>query len=164
SGPAGIAIIPQSALRSPGKLAITTTVAPQVLLVDPATGQAQVVAGDGNASTEAAFDNVPGARARFVLPAAVVADSVGRLYVADSGANVIRRVDVDSANTVTTIAGTLGMPGDADGNGAAARFTAPTGVALQGDSILYVTDTGNHRVRRVDLASSAVSTIAGSVA
>ena len=59
-----------------------------------------------------------------------------------------------------TVAGAAGQKGSADGQGAAARFNDPCGVALHPDGYLYVVDYGSHTLRRIS-ASGAVSTVAG---
>jgi DNA-binding beta-propeller fold protein YncE len=83
--------------------------------------------------------------------------------VADSVANVIRRIDSDSSHTTTTFVGKLGAAGSADGVGEAARFSQPEGISLDPSAaVLYVADTANHRIRAVDLTTRAVRTIAGS--
>lgn len=102
-----------------------------------------------------------GASARFYLPAGLAADGAGNLYVADSGNSAIRKV-VLSSQAVTTLAGSLGTGGSADGTGAAARFAAPRGVVYDGSANLYVADTSNHTVRKVVVANGAVTTVAGS--
>ena len=79
------------------------------------------------------------------------------LYVAE--AHTIRRV-VIATGTVSTIAGTNGSPGSADGIGAAARFSVPQGVTTDGTNV-YVADTNNHTIRRLVIATGAVSTLAG---
>ena len=69
-----------------------------------------------------------------------------------------------ATTVVTTVAG-QGSAGFADGKGAVARFNYPTGVALARDaSFALVGDYNNHRIRKIDLTTSAftVSTIAGS--
>jgi hypothetical protein len=96
--------------------------------------------------------------AAIATPTGIVATSTA-LYVADAGAHAIRRVDL-ATGAVTTIAGALGVPGRSDGVGAAARFDTPIGLALDGTS-LYVADSENHAIRVVDLATSAVTTLAG---
>lgn len=97
------------------------------------------------------------AAARFNDPSRLVADTDGNLYVTDSGNSVIRRIAPDG--TTTTIAGN-GTCGSADGRGAAARFCRPRGIALDRDGNLWVADTGNHMLRRID-ASGNVTTVAG---
>jgi len=164
SGPAGVAVIPQSATQFAGNVVVTSTGTAQVLLIDPVSGAVRILAGDGQVSLSANDDNVPGAMARFDLPVAVAADSAGRVYVADSGSAVIRRIDIDTLHTTTTLAGTLGAMGDSDGIKSEARFARPSGVAVDASSsILYVADTANHRIRSVDLGTGAVKTTAGSV-
>ena len=103
-----------------------------------------------------------GTAARFRNPTGLALSGT-TLYVADSNNHRIRVIDLASMNkTVSTIAGS-GTPGHADGTGTAARFDNPTGLALSGTT-LYVADSGNHRIRAIDLANTnkTVSTIAGS--
>ena len=115
-------------------------------------------------TTLAGGDGVPGsmdgvgAVARFNNPAGVTADPIGNAYVADFSNNTIRQST--SAGVVTTLAGTAGMRGTADGNGAAARFNAPGAVAADSTGNIYVGDTYNHTIRKIS-ASGAVTTIAG---
>ena len=67
-----------------------------------------------------------------------------------------------ATGAVTTLAGS-GDDGDADGVGAAAQFSGPTGIALSTDGgMLFVADTSNHTIRQVDVATGAVTTLAGS--
>lgn len=85
------------------------------------------------------------------------------LYVADTGNHVIRRLERDLTTyhwRLSTLAGTPGARGAADGTGASARFSAPEGVAADAAAV-YVADTGNHTIRKLDLASGAVTTLAG---
>ena len=99
-----------------------------------------------------------GATASFQSPgtAVVAGDSV---YVADTYNNTIRRI-VTATGAVTTLAGTAGTYGSADGLGAAARFYFPLGIASDGTN-LYVADTYNHTIRRIVIATGAVTTLAG---
>ena len=66
-----------------------------------------------------------GSAARFYSPSGVAVDSAGNVYVADSGNNTIRKVTL--AGVVTTVAGLSRSQGSADGTGAAARFSYPSG-------------------------------------
>jgi sugar lactone lactonase YvrE len=98
-----------------------------------------------------------GAAARFSDPSRLVADADGNLYVTDSGNAVIRRVAPDG--TTTTIAGD-GTCGSADGRGGTARFCRPRGIARDRLGNLWVADSGNHTLRRIDAAGN-VTTVAG---
>jgi len=104
-----------------------------------------------------------GALARFAFPNAITlsADASFAL-IADSGNDTIRHVDLQSG-AVTTLAGSPGQSGSADGTGMNARFAYPSGIALSHDgSFAMVADTDNQTIRRIDLASGAVTTLAGS--
>jgi sugar lactone lactonase YvrE len=100
-----------------------------------------------------------GSAARFNSPQGVTVDSSGNVYVADTGNHTIRRVT--PRHVVTTIAGSPGQPGSADGIGAAARFDRPYAMALDGFGTLYIADTGNHTIRKIT-PEGAVMTLAGS--
>jgi serine/threonine-protein kinase len=101
----------------------------------------------------------PAEQARFSMPTAVVADAQGNRYVADTVNHVIRRIAPDGE--VSTLAGRLGANGSTDGVGPAARFVFPQGLALDGNGSLYVSDTGNHTIRRIRLIDNEVTTVAG---
>jgi sugar lactone lactonase YvrE len=97
-----------------------------------------------------------GTAARFFYPEAAVSDGAGNLYLADGHA--IRKITPDGV--VTTLAGTSTATGSADGTGAAARFLAPSGLAMDSAGVLWVADTGNNTIRKVTL-DGVVSTVAG---
>ena len=84
----------------------------------------------------------------------------GSLYVADPANHVIRKIPLADRALVETLAGN-GQAGSTDGTGVTAQFDRPSGVALDTRGRLWVTDTGNHSIRRVDLATQEVTTIAG---
>lgn len=96
---------------------------------------------------------------RFGNPCGVVFDGSGALYTADIN-NTIRKL-VLASGAVTTVAGTAGAGGSSDGVGAAARFDGPQNVALDGAGSLLVADRGNHTLRKIVLATGAVTTVAG---
>lgn len=103
-----------------------------------------------------------GAAARFFDPQDLTLDGQGQLYVADTLNATIRQITL-ATGAVTTIAGTAGALGSADGMGAAARFRSPSGIASDGTGNLYVGDAGNATIRKVELATGIVTTVAGSV-
>ena len=100
-----------------------------------------------------------GAAASFNSPWGMAVDGDGNLFVADTSNHAIRKVT--PAGEVTTLAGSAGSSGSADGTGAAASFSQPAGVAVDGDGNLYVTDAGNRTIRKVTPAGE-VTTLAGS--
>jgi sugar lactone lactonase YvrE len=100
-----------------------------------------------------------GAAARFNNPYGVAVDESGNVYVADCGNNTIRKIAI-SSGVVTTVAGTAGVSGSADGTGVAARFSSPTGITVDGDGNLYVADGDNCTIRKIS-PSGAVTTLAG---
>jgi len=102
-----------------------------------------------------------GADARFAYPQGVASDGAGNLFVADTNNHTIRKVVIATA-AVTTLAGSAGQSGASDGTGSAARFNGPTGLAIDGAGNLFLADTDNHTIRKVVIATAAVTTLAGS--
>lgn len=124
-----------------------------------ATGKVSTLAG----GTCCTGDGV-GKAAKFFQPWGITTDGVN-LYVTDIRYNNIRKIEIASA-TVTTLAGGGGTDdsfgtGYADGVGTAAAFHGPRGITTDGKN-LYVADTGNHRIRKIEIATAKVTTLAGS--
>jgi sugar lactone lactonase YvrE len=99
-----------------------------------------------------------GPAAQFNDPTSIAVDGGGNLYVADTVNNTIRKIAPGGG--VTTIAGTAGVYGSADGTGSAAQFDQPQGVATDGAGNVYIADTGNNTVRRMT-PGGVVTTLAG---
>ncbi|MES2658824.1 MAG: choice-of-anchor Q domain-containing protein [Verrucomicrobiota bacterium] len=96
--------------------------------------------------------------AEFASPRGIAVNAAGsHVWVADTGNQCVRLI---TSGDVFTLAGD-GTAGFADGPGASARFSAPTGIAVDGDGVVFVSDFGNHRIRRVE-TDGDVSTLAGS--
>lgn len=92
-------------------------------------------------------------------PGKVLADAAGgRLFVADSNHNRIVVAALDTAAVIGVLGS--GEEGFTDGPSSEACFSRPQGMAVDGD-ILYVADSGNHAIRKVDLSAGTVSTVAG---
>ncbi len=96
----------------------------------------------------------------LILPSAIVFDSAGNLYLAETANHVIRKVD--TTGHITTIAGTgtQGFSGDS-GPATAATLDSPQGLALDTANNLYIADTHNHRIRKLNLTTGTITTFAG---
>jgi hypothetical protein len=101
-----------------------------------------------------------GSAARFWSPWGVACDTSGNIYVADASNSIIRKI-VASTGVVTTLAGTAGSTGSANGTGSAAQFNGPEGVACDTSGNIYVADTFNHTIRKIVASTGVVTTIAG---
>jgi hypothetical protein len=99
-----------------------------------------------------------GSSARFNNPAGITTDGIN-LYVTDNANHTIRKI-VISTGVVTTLAGSAGSSGSADGTGSTARFNNPVGITTDGAN-LYVADTANHTIRKIVISSGVVTTLAG---
>jgi len=102
--------------------------------------------------------NGTGSTASFLSPQALVVDSSGNVYVADTGNCIIRKITAQGV--VTTFAGTSGVTGTTDGPGSIALFNYPCGIAIDNTGNLYVADTYNCTIRKIT-PTGIVSTIAG---
>ena len=138
-------------------------------IADSSNNRIRKVAGSGIITTVAgnglaglAGDGAQAAAGKLNNPTSVALDSSGNLYIADNGNQRIRKVS--AAGTLSTLAGSgnAGFFGDG-GAAASANLFNPTGVSLDGSGNLFIADSGNNRVRRVDAVSGVITTMAGSV-
>jgi len=113
------------------------------------------VAGTANISGS---EDGKGTAAHFNLPTQIATDGTN-LYLADSGNDSIRRITLADWS-VKTIAGQAQTAGKVDGPAAKSQFNQPRGIATDGKSV-FVSDTGNDVIRKIDLSSMTASTIAG---
>ena len=111
----------------------------------------------GTAGQQGSADGT-GAAARFKSPSGIAIDSSGNAYVADNSGSTIRKIS--PAGAVTTLAGTAGVTGSADGIGALARFNLLQGVTVDSNNNVYVADSENATIRKVTTAA-VVTTFAG---
>jgi len=118
-------------------------------VADAGSGQVLRISTSGNSS----------ALAQITSPAGVAVDASGNVYVADTSSHRIQKVAL--GGTVTTIAGhgTAGFSGD-NGPALAAQLNSPSGVAVDYTGTLYISDSGNHRLRRV-LPGGTITSLAG---
>ena len=149
-GPDGVAV------DGAGNLYIADTFNHRIRKVD-STGTITTVAGTGIFGSGG--DGGPATAARLNYPSGVAVDGAGNLYISDQDNHRIRKVD--SAGVITTIAGTgeRGFSGDG-GPATAARLAYPYGVAVDGAGNVYITDSTNDRIRKVD-STGTITTIAG---
>ncbi|SDC22924.1 Glucose/arabinose dehydrogenase, beta-propeller fold [Paenibacillus sp. UNCCL117] len=134
--------------------------------IDP-SGQVTTIAGDGIMGSK----DGQGAQARFQGPRDVAVAADGTIYVADtlnhlirsiSPAGAVKTLNAASDRYVEVSKGQAAPAGDyADGALASAKFNEPSGLALDAQGNLYVSDTGNQRIRYIDLVQGTVSTVAG---
>jgi sugar lactone lactonase YvrE len=127
-----------------------------------ASWEVKLVAGDDTTAAGATgtADGI-GPNARFTNPRGITMDTAGNLYIADFGNHLIRKIvrpTDNSASVVSTLSGSTS--GYQDGQNVSAMFNYPAGVAVDSAGYLYVTDTYNHRIRRVS-PGGIVSTVAG---
>ena len=144
------------AVDAAGNLYISDSGNNRIRKVD-SSGIISTVAGTGEEGF--AGDGGPAVDAQLSNPESVAVDAAGNLYIAESGNLRIRRVD--PSGIITTIAGTgvRGYSGDG-GPAVQAQLSYPNGVAVDTDSNLYIADSTNYRIRRVD-SSGIISTFAG---
>jgi sugar lactone lactonase YvrE len=144
------------------------------MVASASSGVIQTVAGDGHDGFGG--DGGPATRARLSHPSGIVIDKLGRLFIADTGNNRIRKVT--SSGTISTYAGgghrgddcresenpddgEMGMRAvSRNGMGAGSTLCSPTGLALDSQGNLFVSDTGNNRVREIS-ATGVTTTAAG---
>jgi sugar lactone lactonase YvrE len=168
--PGAMRLARETALNSPwdlclldGKLYIAMAGPHQIWVYDPATEAIGVLAGSG---AEGRADGVP-TQAAFAQPSGIATDG-RRLYVADSEISCVRAIDLEDGqpHTCTLAGGDLFQFGDRDGRGDLARLQHPLGVAWipdgePGGGFLYVADTYNHKIKRLDTETRDLTGFAG---
>ncbi len=149
------------ALDGAGTLYIADEVNQRLREVAKATQDIITVAGNGTAGYSG--DNAAGTSAELNNPMGVTVDSAGNFYIADSANNVIRKVT--PGDQISTVAGSnalgAGFSGDT-GAPLSAQLNGPSAVALDAAGNLYIADTGNNRIRKVNFATNVITTVAGS--
>jgi PKD repeat protein len=166
NSPAGIFI------GGKGNLYIADADNHRVRMVD-ASGTVATVAGDGYTTAPFGLGRYGGdggyaTLASLEFPTACAVDSTGDIYIVDTGNHRIQKVDAQT-RTITTVVGDGFEDDDGEGRFAGdlrpatqASLNSPTqGIFLDPAGNLYISDTANHRVRRVDVATGVIATIAG---
>ena len=160
-GPATAAMLSSAAglaVDSAGNLYIATGHDDRIRKVTPG-GIISTIAGVGSAGFSG--DGGPATAANLNDAAGLALDAAGNLYFADRYNQRIRKIDL--SGTITTVAGNgaASYYGDT-GPAMAAAFNQPGGIAFDGSGNLYIADTGNNRIRKIDNTSGIVTTVAGS--
>src|ERR1019366_879996 len=143
-----------------GNLFISDSNNHRIRRVDGNTQSISTVAGDGTPGFGG--DGGPATSAMLDVPADVKLDGAGNLYIADSANHAVRMVNA-ATGIIQAIAGIGGLPGYSGDGGPAAQalLNNPDGVAFDGDHTLYISDTGNNVIRKVDLTTGIITTVAG---
>ncbi len=151
--PAGVVV------DAAGDLYIADTEGNRVRKVSSTTGRITTVAGNGVSGDNGDGQLAPAAQ--LTDPLGLAMDRSGNLYIADELNERIRKVNAQTG-IISTVAGngTAGALGD-NGPATAAQLNGPSDVDVDSSGNLYIADTGNHRIRRVDPTSGAISTLAG---
>ena len=144
-----------------GALYVTEITNHRVRRVDLENGAISTVAGCGRQGYSG--DGGPATEAELNEPYEVRFDARGNMYFVEMQNHLVRRVDATGRTSTVAGTGQQGFGGDG-GPATEAAFNRPHSIALDGRGGLYIADIGNHRIRRVDLVSGIVTTIAGSEA
>ena len=149
--PAGIA------LAMDGDLIVADPQAGRVFRVDPTAGTVSVFAGDPAGDEPA--NGVPAVAARLEEPTGVAVAATGAVFFSDWPAHRVWRIDRDGALTVAAGNGRIGSRGDG-GPATEAELRVPRGLAAS-EGRLYIADSGDHRIRVIDLDTGLIETVAG---
>jgi len=153
---------PTSAVRDSARNTYIAVPALNTVFVVDTGGGIAVYAGTGIAGFSG--DGGAATQAQLNFPTGLAIDKGNNLFISDQNNERIRRVDASSHN-ITTVAGSedpyFGAYGGDGGAATNARLNAPTGVAVDANGNLFIADTGNAVIRRVDATSQVITTYAG---
>jgi sugar lactone lactonase YvrE len=144
STPPPVVVKPQEIIKPPAPIVTPPLMSPPIIV--------------GAIGVAGASDGL-GSEARFSSPSALAVDSSGYIYIADMGNNTIRKIS--PSGDVRTLAGQAGQTGRIDGEGAQARFMAPSGIAVDDFGNVYVAEFASDTIRKISPEGS-VNLLAGS--
>jgi hypothetical protein len=142
------------AVNAAGNVYVADTFNNTIRKITPA-GVVSTLAGLAGATGSA---DGTGSAARFNRPQGVAVDAASNVFVTDTSNDTIRRIT--PAGVVTTVAGSAGVGGNADGSVFAARFFAPIGIGVSSSGDIYLADTVNDTIRKIS-AVGLVNTLGG---
>ena len=148
-------------LDSSGNMYIADSAHNRIREVAAPSGVISTIAGNGDPTYSG--DGGPATQATLSNPSGVALDGAGNLYIADAGNNVIREISA-ATGVITTVAGNgkAGYGGDGlAASSATVEFNQPQGITVDENGNLYVADTYNQRIRRIDAVSGIITTVAG---
>jgi len=166
-GDGGLAVdaelfLPSSvALDGSGNMYIADTLHQRIRMVNAATGNITTLAGNGSSSDTG--DNGLAVNATLSFPSGIILDGAGNIFIADTGNNKVREIVASTGNIITVAGnGTPGFAGDGlVSTSANVELYEPQGVSIDDSGNLYIADTLNQRIRRVDTVTGIINTIAG---
>ena len=154
AGPSGIAVSPD------GNVYVVDTDNRRIRKLTPFESEWRITTVAGNGQRGRSGDGGLALNASFIRPVGIDIDSEGNLYIADTGAHLIRKID--TSGIITTVAGNGRCCYSGDGKSAtSAEFMPPYGISMDSVGRLFIVDRDNHRIRRVDLANGIITTVAG---
>lgn len=148
-----------------GNIYIADTGHNRVRVIDATTGTITTIAGGGSRPGD--IENIKGTETALIIPRRLALDSNGNLFIAESGGHRVRRLGTDqlittaAGKTLPNVQDTGGFKGDGR-HALQARLRKPSGIAIDDEGNIYISDTGNHRIRRVNAFDGNITTIAGS--
>ena len=148
----------QVALDQDQNLLISDSLNNRIRQMNAKTGVIEIIAGSGNAGFDG--DEGPATGASLNRPTGVAVDSSGNLFISDMFNRRIRRVDAGEAISTIAGVGSMGFGGD-QGPATHTLVYQPAAVALDRAGNIFIADLGNQRIRRVDVDTGAITTVAG---
>jgi len=153
AGPLGVAV------DAAGNVYIADTDNGRIRKVDATTKRIETIAG-GGMPPDGLGDGLPATGAALDTPSALAFDPAGALFIADTNHGRIRRYDAAS-KILTTVAGNGDYSGGDGGAATNAGLNAPFAIAFDRKGNLFVEDTSNGSIRRIDAGNKSISTVAG---
>jgi DNA-binding beta-propeller fold protein YncE len=151
--PTALAVDPQ------GNLLLSDSRHFRVRRIDKNSGLIQAVAGRGTNRHEG--DGGPATSSDVQLPSALAVDQAGNVFIVQAGENRVRRVDARTG-AISTVAGTAAPGSGGDGGPATkAGLYGPSGVAVDREGNLFISEAFSRRIRRVDAVTGIITTVAG---